>query len=149
MLASVLADGAAMALDGSVGKAKNAPECIGLTTAAAVFHGVADGLASEAAGAAAYPAATITHGCSELPGSPKPEEIPDFVDDLVVQGTRLGQIALSRWGDRLSCEQKARIDAAIVYVRGMAGPILEEVSAPDGVIEIPESPVNLAACGTP
>lgn len=152
-------DSAEQVLSGKMAEAPVIPgfdldlsECLALKTAAPVAscEPPAETASVEATEAATTPEAApeAAPAVEEIPAAKPSDEILEIVKGLV--GVALH--AASHYATKLQttdCRKGTLALAAIVYVDGTVGPIVEEITTPDGKVSVPAVQVDLSACAAP
>tara|TARA_Y100001963_G_scaffold93606_1_gene128963 strand:+ start:155 stop:694 length:540 start_codon:yes stop_codon:yes gene_type:complete len=87
--------------------------------------------------------------CLDLGGTLEGVDLAVWIEDLVDISLRIPQSILEVLKPGL-CEEDARAYAwsiaALEYAQGAAGPIVDEIGSPDGVLEIPAVDVDFELC---
>ncbi len=121
---------------------------VGLAVSAAASSG-AEAIAGSLSGAT-LPSVTVdVSACLEMGGTPEGADLADWIGDLVDASLRTPGAILGTLKAPLCQEDTAAYAwsvAALEYAQGAAGPIIEEIGAPDGKLDIPAVTVDLELC---
>jgi len=125
--------------------ANHAPDCIATRTLGAVALSAADGLRSAADGNPHIPSVDVNVSqCLEKRNVPRPAEVPADVGAVVAFATQAAAGAVR--GLDLDCRTGEWVAATLSFIGSATGPILDEVSSPDGFVSVQGTGPNLAAC---
>ena len=121
---------------------------VGKSVAAAATSG-AEAIAGSISGTTLPSISVDVSECLALGESPEGAELVEWIDELVSAALQTPAAILTSLKSPLCLEDPVAYGwslAALEYAQGAAGPVIDEISSPDGVLEIPAVAVDLELC---
>jgi len=130
-------------------EAKNFAGCVAAETLSAAFDSAGKVLAGKLTGSPTIPGFDLDLADCMVFKPEQPSGEPDAA--TLVQGIAGVSLAVARhYAERIKgtdCRKGTAALAAVAYVEGAVTLVADEIAAPDGKLSVPDSPIDLKACG--